>query len=86
MEDQLMKRIDRKGKKRGQTMTEYIIIVALIAIASIAIVTIFSNQIRELFSGSAKQLSGDPDAEVKDVTDAADTVADRENLTDWKKE
>ena len=81
-----MRRIDRKGKKRGQTMTEYIIIVALIAIASIAIVTIFSNQIRELFSGSAKQLSGQTGATVTDVTqrDDADGKANRAKLTDWQ--
>ena len=39
-------------------MTEYIIIVALVAIASIAVVTIFGNQIRSLFSASTQQLQG----------------------------
>ncbi|MHC5081036.1 MAG: hypothetical protein ACYTHN_18650 [Planctomycetota bacterium] len=79
-----MRRIDRKAGKRGQTMTEYIIIVALIAIASIAIVTIFSNQIRQLFSGSAKQLAGQTSATVTDETGAADSKAHRTDLTDWQ--
>ena len=39
-------------------MTEYIIIVALVAIASIAVVTIFGDQIRSLFSASTQQLQG----------------------------
>ncbi len=47
------------GRNRhGQGMTEYIIIVALVAIASIAVVTLFGNQIRELFSASTQQLQG----------------------------
>ncbi len=46
-------------RRSGQGMTEYIIIVALVAIASIAVVTIFGDQIRELFSSSTKNLQGD---------------------------
>lgn len=54
-----------KQHRTGQGMTEYIIIVALVAIASIAVVTIFGDQIRELFSSSTKNLQGtasDPSA------------------------
>jgi Flp pilus assembly pilin Flp len=74
-----------KGKrgKKGQTMTEYIVIVALVAIASIAIVTIFSNQIRELFFKSGKQLSGDTSAAVTDKTTGADGSVDQ-SLRDWQ--
>ena len=57
-----MKQVNRRS---GQGMTEYIIIVALVAIASIAVVTIFGNQIRELFSASTQNLQGtaaDPQA------------------------
>lgn len=45
-------------KKRGQGMTEYIIVVALIAIATIGIITLFGNNIRELFADSAQALAG----------------------------
>ena len=79
-----MKILLRRARNRGQTMTEYIIIIALIAVASIAIVTIFSNQIRQLFSGSAKQLSGDTAATVTDETGSADAKAHRTKLTDWQ--
>jgi Flp pilus assembly pilin Flp len=40
-------------------MTEYIIIVALIAIAAIGVITIFGDNIRDLFSGATNALSGE---------------------------
>lgn len=45
-------------KTRGQGMTEYIIIVALIAIAAIGVVTLFGNNIRGLFNASNDALAG----------------------------
>ena len=45
-------------KSRGQGMTEYIIIVALIAIAAIGVITLFGNNIRRLFGQSADALAG----------------------------
>jgi pilus assembly protein Flp/PilA len=47
-----------KLNRRGQGMTEYIIIVALIAIATIGVITLFGNNIRKLFGASADALSG----------------------------
>lgn len=44
--------------QRGQGMTEYIIIVALVAIGTIAVVTIFGNNVRGLFALSADGLQG----------------------------
>ena len=54
-----MKHAGMKMARKGQGMTEYIIIVALVAIASIGVVTIFGNQIRALFSASTRQLQGE---------------------------
>ena len=45
-------------KSRGQGMTEYVIIVALIAIAAIGVITLFGDNIRELFGASASALAG----------------------------
>lgn len=45
-------------KNRGQGMTEYIIIVALIAIAAVGIITVFGNNIRQLFGASVDILGG----------------------------
>ncbi len=49
--------------KKGQGMTEYIIIVALIAIAAIMIFTLFGDQIRNVVGGMGDQISGKTDAE-----------------------
>jgi Flp pilus assembly pilin Flp len=45
-------------RQRGQGMTEYIIIIALIAIATIAVVTAFGDNIRALFGASANAMVG----------------------------
>lgn len=48
----------RLGRDSGQGMTEYIIIVALIAIAAIGIVTVFGSNVRILFGGITQALAG----------------------------
>jgi len=54
-----MRRFLRKMKSQsGQGMSEYLIIVALIAIAAIGVVTVFGTDIRDLFSASTGALSG----------------------------
>lgn len=54
----LTKKLNAK-KARGQGMTEYIIIVALIAIAAIGVITLFGDNIRALFGMSADALAGE---------------------------
>lgn len=54
----MKKKTIRRNAKRGQGMTEYIIIVALIAIAAIGIISLFGDNIRRLFSMSADALAG----------------------------
>jgi Flp pilus assembly pilin Flp len=46
-------------QSRGQGMTEYIVIVALVAISAIAAVTIFGDDVKALFGMSADALAGD---------------------------
>jgi len=48
----------KNKRQRGQGMTEYIIIVALIAIGAIFVVTVFGDNIRALFGSSANALQG----------------------------
>jgi len=57
--------------QRGQTTAEYAIIVALVAVSSIAIILIFGNQLRALFKAETDQVSGDDSAitETMDVDD-----------------
>ncbi len=60
-----------RTRQRGQGMTEYIIIVALIAIATITVVTVFGNNIRAMFGTAANALTGTPNQlETKPVDDA----------------
>ena len=47
---------------RGQGMTEYIIIVSLIAIATIGVVTLFGDNIRAIYSSAASVLAGSTSA------------------------
>ncbi|MFL5423293.1 MAG: Flp family type IVb pilin [Myxococcales bacterium] len=44
--------------ENGQGMSEYLIIVALIAVAAIGVVSIFGKDIRELFAASTGALAG----------------------------
>jgi Flp pilus assembly pilin Flp len=58
----LRRTIRRLQSDSGQGMTEYIIIVALIAIAAIGVVTVFGTNIRQIFGASTQALSGNRNA------------------------
>jgi len=45
-------------KQRGQGMTEYIIIVALIAVAAIGVYSWFGKSVREQTAGLAQEVAG----------------------------
>src|SRR5690606_1094041 len=53
----------RRGKQRGQGMTEYIIIVALIAVAAIGTFKFFGETIRNQVAGLAAEVSGQSGAD-----------------------
>jgi Flp pilus assembly pilin Flp len=59
-----------KGRQHGQGMTEYIIIVALIAIASIGVYNLFGKTIRNQTAGLAAGLAGE-DGHAKNAIKAA---------------
>ena len=46
-------------RKRGQTLTEYIIIVAVIALAALAVFGLFGDRIRAMVGGAVVDLGGD---------------------------
>jgi Flp pilus assembly pilin Flp len=69
--------LQQRWGKKGQSTAEYIIIVALVAIGSIALITIFGNQIRALFSASAQQLAGNQ----VNAQDHAGTASGQETKT-----
>jgi Flp pilus assembly pilin Flp len=58
MDAKTLKKI-RKHNSKGQAIVEYIIIIAIIAVAALTILGIFSDRIRELIAGSASALGSD---------------------------
>ncbi len=71
-----------RRKITGQGMTEYIIIVALIAIAAIAVYSFFGKTVRNQTAGMAQELSGqDASASIdaaKGAADSAGSSADKD--------
>jgi Flp pilus assembly pilin Flp len=77
-QEQAMKSI---REQQGQGMTEYIIVVALIAIAAIGIYTAFGKTVRGQMAVTAQALAGnstsDARSEVNDASDEATSQAQR---------
>lgn len=70
------KKLPSKARQHGQGMTEYIIIVALIAVAAIAVYQFFGQTVRSQTSAMAYELSGQKgDAAINDAKAAADATA-----------
>lgn len=67
--------------QRGQGMTEYIIIVALIAVAAIAAFQFFGQTIRSQTSGIANEVSGQSATAAITAAKAAATSTDKERGT-----
>lgn len=70
-----------KRKIRGQGMTEYIIIVALIAIAAIGVFTGFGDVVRGQVGTMAGELSGTPAATASALRDSGGQLANTEATT-----
>ncbi|AMO95451.1 hypothetical protein CFter6_2783 [Collimonas fungivorans] len=67
------RRIKTALLQRGQGMSEYIIIVALIAVVSIGVFAAFGSTIRHQVAGMAQELSGnDGKAEIGNAKTSAD--------------
>ena len=68
----------KQFKQSGQGMTEYIIIVALIAIAATAIYGFFGDTIRGQMGTMTQELAGDEGTAGRTAADAASTAAGTE--------
>jgi Flp pilus assembly pilin Flp len=77
----------RKGKRglnrKGQGLTEYIIVVALVAIAAIGIVNIFGNQLRNQFSTIITAMSGSSKQKVESLASDASKETNKKSLSDY---
>lgn len=74
-------------KQLGQGMTEYIIIVALIAIAAIAVYQIFGGVVRSQVGSMATELAGQDgttlNQQAVDTSGASGTAAGAKSLADY---
>lgn len=70
-------------KQLGQGMTEYIIIVALIAIAAIAAYSFFGDTLRSQVGGMAQEMAGQDGAQQVEAakTAAGSTATQKEHAT-----
>jgi Flp pilus assembly pilin Flp len=76
-------RFFRRGlDKKGQSTAEYIIIVVIVAVLSIAVVTIFGKRIRALFAYSANEITGEDGTDPTGVGGDADDQVEK-GLGDW---
>ena len=71
------------SKQRGQGMTEYIIIVALIAVAAIAVIVLFGDNIRKQFGKAANAVGGKKAADVTGTKAATEDMYKHRNLEDF---
>ena len=61
--------------QRGQGMTEYIIVVALVAVAAIAVYQLFGQVIRSQTAAMAKELAGEDGSEQSRMEQSAAEAA-----------
>ena len=73
------------ARKSGQGMTEYIIIIAIIAIGAILVVGLFGKQIKGVFSGISGSLAGDVNAQNDEGSDQAAGNVKRSGMDDYDK-
>ena len=73
-----VQKVMMKALRKGQTMVEYIIIVALIAISLIAVFTFLSRAIGKKAAGATEALSASEGADAKAAADAISTETVRQ--------
>ena len=77
---------DKRGRnQRGQSMTEYIIIVSLIAVALITVITVFGGNIKRLWQGAIEAVKTGSTEASKTYTDKmedASSTGDKQKLPD----
>ena len=77
-----MHNISVKKKTKGQGLTEYIIILALVAIAAIGIVNIFGNQLRQQFHTIISAMAGHG-LTVKDLSKNSKSETNKKTLRNY---
>lgn len=87
---QLSKHSRKMNAKKitGQGMSEYLIIVGLLAVAGIAVMGLMGNTVRNQFAGMAQELAGTDGTQAvtdagQDADDAADAANARKGLSNY---
>ena len=70
----------KRKSKKGQTMVEYIIIVALIAISLIAVFTYFGKATGKKVAGATEMIDSDLGDKAKSAVEAIEDPADPKNI------
>ena len=70
----------KRKSKKGQTMVEYIIIVALIAISLIAVFTYFGKATGKKVAGATEMIDSDLGSKAKSAVDSIEDPADPKNI------
>jgi len=70
-----------KSKQIGQGMTEYIIVVALVAVAAIAVYQMFGQVVRSQTAAMAKELAGEDGTEHSEAARTAAEAAASQTAT-----
>ncbi|MBR1587482.1 MAG: hypothetical protein IJ658_04060 [Kiritimatiellae bacterium] len=70
----------KRKSKKGQTMVEYIIIVALIAIALIAVFTYFGKATGKKVAGATEAIDSDLGSQAKSAVEAIQDPASPKNI------
>lgn len=73
--------VRRLGRK-GQTTSEYVIILGLVALGSIAVILLFGNQMRELFRSGTHKIAGESTTVDTRFADEADDAAEVDDIGD----
>ena len=68
-----MSQLTSTGGTAGQGMTEYILIVAIVSVLSIAALTAFGDQVRALFAYATESIGGNQNAQLEQI-DTAGTI------------
>ena len=82
----VVSRNNKYNQLRGQGMTEYIIIVSLVAIGSIGAVTLFSDTIRRTFGMATDAIAGDGNIAQRNTAGAgADEKVNKKTMINFAK-
>ncbi len=63
-----------KSRRKNQTVVEYILIITLVAVASITVLGIFSDRIRTLIAGAASSFGATNAADAVDQNSSIDIL------------